>query len=196
MTYFHRARGGHGPLGPPLDPLLGSRLTVNDTREADGRLANYQASNGSGQVVRRAVADPEFPRRGIQPLSLGWKPIIWQDFCQKLHENEMNGVPGSPTTRIRQCRGAIFLTYACIRALRRAKVKRIKEIWSTSKKIFVLDSAFVRCERTLRVEYLGHVPILLIMILLPIPIGSHLPFTTIFLYKNGDRSKEVYSAIH
>ena len=22
MTYFHRARGGHGPLGPPLDPLL------------------------------------------------------------------------------------------------------------------------------------------------------------------------------
>ena len=22
MTYFHRAGGGHGPLGPPLDPLL------------------------------------------------------------------------------------------------------------------------------------------------------------------------------
>ena len=22
MTYFHRARGGHGPLGSPLDPLL------------------------------------------------------------------------------------------------------------------------------------------------------------------------------
>ena len=22
MTYFHRARGGHGPLSPPLDPLL------------------------------------------------------------------------------------------------------------------------------------------------------------------------------
>ena len=22
MTYFYRARGGHGPLGPPLDPLL------------------------------------------------------------------------------------------------------------------------------------------------------------------------------
>ena len=25
-----------------------------------------------------------------QPLSLGWKPIIWQVFCQKLHENERN----------------------------------------------------------------------------------------------------------
>ena len=26
MTYFHRARGGHGPLAPPLDPLLGLGL--------------------------------------------------------------------------------------------------------------------------------------------------------------------------
>ena len=27
---------------------------------------------------------------GHQPLSLGQKPIILQDFCQKLHENERN----------------------------------------------------------------------------------------------------------
>ena len=27
---------------------------------------------------------------GRQPLSLGQKPIIWQDFCRKLHENERN----------------------------------------------------------------------------------------------------------
>ena len=29
-------------------------------------------------------ADPGFPRRGRQPMSLGQKPIIWQDFCRKL----------------------------------------------------------------------------------------------------------------
>ena len=106
-------------------------------------------------MVRRAVADPEFPRRGANPWVLGENLLFDKIFCQKLHENERNWVPGSPTPRIRQCRAAIFLTYDCIRALRRAKVKRIKEIWSTSKKIFVLDSTFVRCERTLRVETLS-----------------------------------------
>ena len=35
-----------------------------------------------------AVAD--FPDGGRQPLSLGQKHIIWQDFCHKLHENERN----------------------------------------------------------------------------------------------------------
>ena len=35
------------------------------------------------------MADPGFPRRrGRQPLSLVQKPIIWHDFCPKLHENE------------------------------------------------------------------------------------------------------------
>ena len=29
-------------------------------------------------------ADPGFPRRRRQPMSLGQKPIIWQDFCRKL----------------------------------------------------------------------------------------------------------------
>ena len=33
---------------------------------------------GAGRVGRR------------QPLNLGQKPIIWQDFCRKLHENEIN----------------------------------------------------------------------------------------------------------
>ena len=37
--------------------------------------------------------DPEFPRwAGRQPLVWGQKPIIWQDFCQKLHENERNWI--------------------------------------------------------------------------------------------------------
>ena len=37
------------------------------------------------------MADPGFPRRGgAQPLSLGQKLIIWQDFCRKLHENKKN----------------------------------------------------------------------------------------------------------
>ena len=27
--------------------------------------------------------------QGWQPLSLGQKPIIWQDFCRKLHGNEV-----------------------------------------------------------------------------------------------------------
>ena len=27
---------------------------------------------------------------GVQSLSMGQKPIIWQDFCRKLHENERN----------------------------------------------------------------------------------------------------------
>ena len=36
----------------------------------------------------KPVADPGFPRRGTPTLSLWRKPLIWQDFCQKLHENE------------------------------------------------------------------------------------------------------------
>ena len=42
------------------------------------------------QKRRDAVADPGFPRWGGQPLSLDRKPIIWQNFCRKLHENERN----------------------------------------------------------------------------------------------------------
>ena len=43
-------------------------------------------------VSPHTVADPEFPRH--QPLILGQKPIIWQDFCRKLHENERNRTGG------------------------------------------------------------------------------------------------------
>ena len=40
-----------------------------------------------------SVADPGFPEgEGHQPLSLGRKPNIWQDFCRKLHENERNWI--------------------------------------------------------------------------------------------------------
>ena len=48
------------------------------------------------------VEDPGFPRRGRghQPLSLVKKPIIWQDFCRKLHEMKeikpRRGVPDAP----------------------------------------------------------------------------------------------------
>ena len=31
------------------------------------------------------VTDPGFLRWGHQPLSLGQKPVIWQDFWRKLH---------------------------------------------------------------------------------------------------------------
>ena len=41
------------------------------------------------QSSTQTVADPGFLGRGPQPLSLGQKPIIWQDFketCMKLKE--------------------------------------------------------------------------------------------------------------
>ena len=49
----------------------------------------------------QTVTDPGFSRQGQrQPLSFGQKPIIWQDFCQKLHGNERNWmgayVPSAP----------------------------------------------------------------------------------------------------
>ena len=48
------------------------------------------------------MADPQFPKGRRQPVSLEQKPIIWQDFRRKLHENERNwterggGVPPFP----------------------------------------------------------------------------------------------------
>ena len=41
-----------------------------------------------------AVVHPGFPRWGRQPMILGQKLIVWQDFCQKLHENERNWTEG------------------------------------------------------------------------------------------------------
>ena len=39
--------------------------------------------------------DPGFSRRGEgHSLSLWQKPTIWQDFCRKLHENEINWTGG------------------------------------------------------------------------------------------------------
>ena len=32
----------------------------------------------------------DFPDRWGQPLNLGHRLIMWQDFCRKLHENERN----------------------------------------------------------------------------------------------------------
>ena len=42
------------------------------------------------------VADPGFTRRGKgAPTPEFWpKPIIWQDFCQKMYENESNWTGG------------------------------------------------------------------------------------------------------
>ena len=51
------------------------------------------------EVLTKSVADPGFPRRGgatIKPLCLARKPVIWQDFCRKLHENERNGTEWRP----------------------------------------------------------------------------------------------------
>ena len=49
-----------------------------------------------------SVVDPGFPRwrwgGRCEPLSLGRKPIILQDFCQKLHENERNWTEGAPAS--------------------------------------------------------------------------------------------------
>ena len=40
--------------------------------------------------VLYSVTDPGFSRRRRQRPSLGQKSIIWQDFCRKPHENEIN----------------------------------------------------------------------------------------------------------
>ena len=51
------------------------------------------------------VADPGFPEGGgYQPQSLWQTPIIWQDYCQKLHENERNWTEREgPSIPINQC---------------------------------------------------------------------------------------------
>ena len=41
------------------------------------------------ELQRTPVADPGFSR-GRQPLGLVLKPIIWQNFCSKMHGNERN----------------------------------------------------------------------------------------------------------
>ena len=41
------------------------------------------------------------------PWALGQKPIIWQDFCRKLHENEEIGRRG---THVSRASSDIFLT--------------------------------------------------------------------------------------
>ena len=44
-------------------------------------------------AIRKAVADPGFSRRveERQPQSWRCRPIIWQNLCRKLQENERNG---------------------------------------------------------------------------------------------------------
>ena len=39
-----------------------------------------------------AVTDPGFSTRGDQSRGLGQKPIIWQDYCKKMHGTERNWV--------------------------------------------------------------------------------------------------------
>ena len=50
--------------------------------------------------ISKSVADPGFPREVHQP-QMGYQPIIWQIFRQKLHENErtwteVGGIPSAP----------------------------------------------------------------------------------------------------
>ena len=51
-------------------------------------------------MVTFSVADPGFPRPGRSNPEFGTKPVIWQDFCPKLNENERNytgdGIPSAP----------------------------------------------------------------------------------------------------
>ena len=72
--------------------------------------------------MRNSVADPGFHRQGggRQPLSFGQKPIIWQDFFQKLHVmNEIGprGVPGTPLDPPMQfmaCKNKLFQVFLTI----------------------------------------------------------------------------------
>ena len=63
----------------------------------------YQCENVESQVYfdsdpymfdDYSVVDPGFPRRGASTPEFGPKPIIWQDFCQNLHENERHWTKG------------------------------------------------------------------------------------------------------
>ena len=102
---------------------------INDTFEADGRLANYQASNGFWPSGKESSGGSRISQTGAPTPEFWVKNLLFDKIFAK-NCTKMKGM-GSlvpPTPRIRQCRGANFLTYACIRALRRAKVKRIKEI--------------------------------------------------------------------
>ena len=51
-------------------------LSNNETKREDK--LNFSSISGGSRISRR--------RWGRQPLRLGWKHIIWQDFCWKLNE--------------------------------------------------------------------------------------------------------------
>ena len=81
----------------PCQPLRATRLSITNANVF--YLALYIGNSKRYQISPKillkknevlTVADSGFPRQGRQPLSLGQKPIIWQDFCQKLHKNERN----------------------------------------------------------------------------------------------------------
>ena len=102
------------PLDPPMDIILVWNRNIHNVNS----------------LVILLLAFPEFPRRGweVNTWVLGKKPIIWQDFCRKLHEKERNwtktlAYPGSandfswrPLIRISQAASRMdFVAYvSCI----------------------------------------------------------------------------------
>ena len=87
------------------ESVIFCNLIVKHRINLKTRMCNL--STGKVPLETSAVADPVFPRRGCQPLSLGRKPIIYKVFCQKLHKNERNWTWGEHTFLvppwIRQC---------------------------------------------------------------------------------------------
>ena len=68
-------------------------------------LVQHKIETNNSHFLAICASNPEFLDGRRQPLNLDQKPIIWQDFCQKLQENDRNWtgegaggacVPGAP----------------------------------------------------------------------------------------------------
>ena len=53
---------------------------------------------------------------GRQPLSLGWKPIIWQDFCRNLHANERYWTGGVPSALLGSANATAVSLFRSVRS--------------------------------------------------------------------------------
>ena len=53
---------------------------------------------------------------GRQPLSLGWKPIIWQDFCRNLHANERYWTGGIPSALLGSANATAVSLFLSVRS--------------------------------------------------------------------------------
>ena len=62
------------------------------------RMFSLTETEATAHYTQPLVADPGFPIRGWgwrQPPNSGQKPIIWHDFCRKVHENESGSGEGA-----------------------------------------------------------------------------------------------------